>query len=271
MLGTVTASMTATHRQLGALFGADRSAAQLWGKLGVTVMIGQNDVDGERLSVAGARAVARFAKAHGIARVSTWSLNRDVQCGATFPVIGTHSNLCSGVAQKPLAFTRTFASALRGTARAKSAEVTAPDALPAVTADTKDDPKTSPYPIWSPELPYRQGYKVVWHQAVYVAKFYSQGQTPDAATATAGQVAWRLVGPVLSTDRAPVLHKLPAGTYPAWSVTKVFRAGDRILYHGLPYRASWYTQGDVPGGTGVNGTQSPWKALFKIPGEPTAG
>jgi hypothetical protein len=37
----------------------------------------------------------------------------------------------------------------------------------------------------------------------------------------------------------------------------------------LTDQASWYTNGDVPGATGAGGTLSPWKALYKIPGEPT--
>jgi chitinase len=270
MLGAVESSLTSTHAQLGALFGTDKSPSQLWGKLGATVMIGQNDVDGESLTVADARKVSAFASSRGIARVSTWSLNRDTQCGATFPVIGTHSNLCSGVAQKPLEFTKTFAK-LKGTARAKSAIVTAPTALPAVTSETKDDPARSPYPIWQPLQPYPAGYKVVWHQAVYVAKWYTQGDSPDAQNVAPGNAPWRLVGPVLSTDRAPVIPKLAAGTHPTWSAHTVFRSGDKILYQGLPYQASWYTQGDIPGGTGPNGTPSPWKALYRIPGEPTDG
>jgi chitinase len=270
MLGAVESSLTSTHAQLGALFGTDKSSSQLWGKLGATVMIGQNDVDGESLSVSDARTIKSFASSRGIARVSTWSLNRDTQCGATFPVIGTHSNLCSGVAQKPLEFTKTFAK-LRGTARAKSAIVTAPTALPAATSETKDDPARSPYPIWQPLQPYSAGYKVVWHQAVYTAKWYTQGDSPDAQNVAAGNNPWRLVGPVLSTDRAPEIPTLPAGTHPKWTGATVFRSGDKVLYQGLPYQASWYTQGDVPGGTGPNGTPSPWKALYRIPGEPTDG
>jgi chitinase len=270
MLGAVESSLTATHGQLGALFGSDRTTSELWGKLGATIMIGQNDVDGERLTVADARTISRFASSRGIARVSTWSLNRDMQCGATFPVIGTHSNLCSGVAQKPLEFTKTLAR-LRGTARARSAVVTAPAALPAATAGTEDDPAKSPYPIWQPERPYREGYKIVWHQAVYAAKWYTQGDTPDAQNVAPGNAPWRLVGPVLSTDRAPEIEKLPEGTHPRWTAHRVFRSGDRVLHRGLPYQASWYTQGDVPGGTGPNGTPSPWKALYRIPGEPTDG
>ena len=232
-------------------------------------MIGQNDVDAERLTVADASAVAAFAASSGLGRVSMWSLNRDQPCGATFSVIGTHSNVCSGVAQKPLQFSKTLAR-LRGTTSVKASAATVSDAVPDATVSTVDDPATSPYPIWQPEQPYKEGYKVVWHKAVYIAKWYSQGQTPDSTTVAATDSAWRLVGPVLKTDRAPKIPTLPAGTYPEWSATKVFKAGAKVLYQGLPYQASWYTHGDVPGGTGENGSLSPWKALYTIPGEPSA-
>ncbi|MEA2445756.1 MAG: chitinase [Thermoleophilales bacterium] len=273
MLRAVTSSISATHGQIAVMYrraGLPLSPGHLWGKLGVTVMIGQNDVDGERVSVRDARAIATFARSHGLGRVSTWSLNRDAQCGSTFPVLGTHSNFCSGVAQDKLQFSKTFAR-LRGSARSQSAAVTTPDSALQATSTTVDDPAKSPYPIWQPEQAYREGYKVVWHQAVYVAKWYSQGQTPDSENVAPGALPWQLIGPVLSTDRAPKIPTLPAGTYPEWKVSRIFRAGERVLYQGLPYQASWYTVGDVPGGTGENGTPSPWKALYKIPGEPTTG
>ena len=61
MLGAVESSLTSTHAQLGALFGTDKSSSQLWGKLGATVMIGQNDVDGERSPSPTRRAIESFA------------------------------------------------------------------------------------------------------------------------------------------------------------------------------------------------------------------
>jgi chitinase len=273
MRGAIESAANATRSQLAVLYGragAKLNSAHLWRKLGVTVMIGQNDTAGERVSVSDARAIAAYAAEHGVGRVSTWSLNRDKQCGVTFAVIGTHSDLCSGVAQRPLQFTRAF-DRLRGSVRATAAAVTTPDLLPEATTATRDDPARSPYPIWQPEQAYPEGYKVVWHQAVYVAKWYSQGETPDSENVAPSDSPWRLVGPVLRTDHAPKVPRLPAGTYPAWSTSKVFHAGDRVLYRGLPYRAKWYTQGDVPGGAGVNGTPSPWKPLYRIPGEPVAG
>jgi chitinase len=132
----------------------------------------------------------------------------------------------------------------------------------------KDDPARSPYPIWVPEKAYREGYKVVWHQAVYVAKWYTVGTTPDAQNLDPGDAPWRLLGPVLSTDRPPAIPKLPKGTHPEWNEERTYRAGAKVLHEGLPYRASWFTQGDAPGEGGPAGSPSPWVPLFKEPGAP---
>jgi len=271
MRGAILDAVEATRSQLSALYGragARLGSESLWRKVGVTVMIGQNDVRAESVSVADARAVADWAVEHGLGRVSTWSLNRDVRCGATFAVIGTLSNTCSGVAQRPLEFTETFAAKLRGSVSANAGAVTRPDLLPEATTATVDDPARSPYPIWQPQKAYREGWKVVWHGAVYVSKWFTQGNTPDAENVAPGDSPWRLIGPVLRTDRAPVIPTLPPGTHPRWSPSRVYRAGAKVLHRGLPYQAQWYAQGDVPGEEGPNGTISPWKPLYKVPGEP---
>lgn len=273
MRAAILSSVTATRGQLSALFGragARLGSDSLWRKVGVTVMIGQNDVPAERVSVDDARAVAEFAAERGLGRASIWSLNRDVACGVTFAVVGTLSDRCSGVEQKPLQFSKAFAG-LRGDVSRSAAAVTKPDLLPEATTAAVDDPARSPYPIWQPEQAYREGHKVVWHQAVYVAKWYTQGQTPDAENVEPGQSAWRLIGPVLRTDRAPEIPKLPPGTHPRWSAAKVYRAGDRVLYEGLPYQAKWYTQGEVPGTIADGATVSPWKPLYRVPGAPDEG
>lgn len=273
MRGAILDAVGASRSQLSALFGragARLNSASLWRKVGVTVMIGQNDVRAERVSVADARAVAAYAHEHGLGRASTWSLNRDVRCGATFAVVGTLSDTCSGVVQRPLEFTRLFATKLRGSVRASAGAVTRGDLLPEATTATTDDPARSPYPIWQPETAYREGWKVVWHQAVYVAKWFTQGQTPDAENVAPGDSPWRLVGPVLRTDRAPVIPKSRPGTHPKWSAGAVYRAGAKVLHDGLPFQAQWYTQGDVPGEPGPNGAVSPWKPLYRIPGEPVS-
>lgn len=271
MRAAILDAVAATRSQLSALYGragARLGSRSLWRKVGVTVMIGQNDVRAERVSVADARAIVAWAVEHDVGRASIWSLNRDVRCGATFAVIGTLSNTCSGVAQRPLEFSRLFATRLRGSVTASAGAVTRPDLLPEATTATTDDPARSPYPIWQPQKAYREGWKVVWHQAVYVAKWFTQGQTPDAPNVAPGDSPWRLVGPVLRTDRAPEIPKLPPGTHPRWSASAVYRAGAKVLRDGLPYQAQWYTRGDVPGEDDPDGAVSPWKPLYRVPGQP---
>lgn len=200
MLKSAKSAAEATHRQLAPIFssaGVKLNSDQLWNKLGVTVMIGQNDIEDERLSTRQARKFQEYARHQHLGRVSIWSLNRDSQCGPTFAVVGEHSNFCSGVKQKLLEFSTTFAE-LGGNARAAAKMPTSDDATPIATTGKADNPKTSPYPVWNPRRGYRQGTKVVWHQAVYQANYFTQGQTPDKPPN--GEEPWLLLGPVLQGD-----------------------------------------------------------------------
>lgn len=265
----ILASARATHDQLSALYGQAGipvGSRQLWRKVGITVMIGQNDVKQERVTLADARRVTAFVRERGVGRLSMWSLNRDEQCGVTFPVVGTLSNLCSGVKQPPLGFSKAF-NRFSGSARKDAQRVTSPDAEPQATTATKDDPAHSPYPIWNPREPYPEGTKIVWHQAVYQAKWYTQGDTPDAPVDVTNS-PWTLVGPVLRGDRAPKIRKSKPGTYPKWTARGTYKRGAKVLHRGLPYRAKWYTEGDVPGQATPDGSPSPWDALYRIPGRP---
>jgi chitinase len=57
------------------------------------------------------------------------------------------------------------------------------------------------------------------------------------------------------------------GTYPVWSPTAIYAKGVKVLYLGLPYKAKYLTQGDVPDGF-ISDPASPWTPLYTIPGEP---
>jgi chitinase len=91
-------------------------------------MIGQNDIDDEVFTIDDAVGLASYAVERGLGRVSTWSINRDQPCGASFADVAVHSNTCSGVEQEPLEFAAVF-TALPGRAPAL-------DAADAVTIDT---------------------------------------------------------------------------------------------------------------------------------------
>jgi chitinase len=263
----VVSALNAGHDQLVSVYQSERLGLPgrlAWGKLGATVMIGQNDMTGEQFSLSDADTLTTFALQNGLARVSLWSENRDFQCGSSFARVGVLSNSCSGVAQGPLEFTKTFGARLT----ASALNVTGTIRLPDPTPPAADDPTKSPYPIWSPKQVYRTGYKVVWHGNVYESKWFSQGSAPDAPAQNPWETPWRLVGPVLPSDHAPVIPTVSPGTYPDWSPKATYVKGTRVLYQGLPYIARYLTVDDVPDAS-LSDPESPWTALYTIPGEPS--
>lgn len=266
MLQLVEDALTASHRQLSGLlprYGLKLRSPQLWQWLGATVMIGQNDVRGQNFTVADASALTKFAARTGLRRISMWSINRDSQCGASFPELGLLSNSCSGAAQSALQFTDVF-GALGGTASALPATSAAQLVPPA--PDT--NPADAPYPLWSPVQQYPTGYKVVEAGEIYQARWFNSGDDPKTVVQYSYQTPWELLGPVLTSDRAPKIVS-QTGNYPAWSRAARYAAGTKVAYNGLPYQARWANEGVPPAYTTGTTADSPWSPLYSIPGEPS--
>lgn len=95
---------TSLFEQLKSLYPT-KSDDELWGMIGLTPMIGMNDVSPEVFAEADAQMVTAFAQEKGIASLAMWSLDRDKEC-----VSGTRaiSNKCSGVLQEPFAYSMIF-------------------------------------------------------------------------------------------------------------------------------------------------------------------
>ena len=259
-------ALTSLEGQLAGLFpryGITMSSRELWNHLGVTVMVGENDLAPQRFTVADARTLTSFASRQHLGRVSMWSLNRDAQCGAAYAEVGVLSNTCSGTTQSPLQFTHVFAG-LTGTPGQS------PAVAPQASSGVPDNPATSPYPIWQPGVPYPLNYLVVRDGNIYQAKWYNVAQDPAAQVQYDWQTPWLLIGPVLAGNVAPTTTTLAPSTYPAWSPTTHYTAGERVLLDGLPYQAKWYNTGDSPAAEATNPSGSPWSPLFTIPGEPSA-
>jgi chitinase len=269
MFATVHDAVDAGHKQVMALYqaaGLSGSSAAAWQHLGVTVMIGVNDVSGERFTITDAHRLAHLAAADGIARVSAWSLNRDAACGGAFTMDGVVSNTCSGVTQRSLQFTRIL-SHLRGTTRAQAQS----DLLaPSVTSAAPDNSADSPYPIWRSDAAYEAGFKVVWHHEIYEARWWTQDTPPDAVSSAAAADAWLLIGPVPAGSHGPQHRLLVRGRQATWSPTRVYQAGARVSFHGLPFAARWWTKGDRPSTNLPASDSSPWKPLYLDRGEPAA-
>jgi chitinase len=267
MLALTTDALESTHKQLTDLYlrlGVQLTSPQVWSRIGATPMIGQNDVDAERFTVADAQGLASFAVEKGLGRVSMWSLNRDAPCRGTFTNVVVHSNTCSGVAQDALAFSSVFAG-LPGSAVGTSGResVAIPDQAPIV-----DDPKTSPYPVWRLTAQYVSGYKVVWHGVVYEAKWANHGVDPSAAGDGSNPTPWSVIGPVSPAETAPKPSPMVTDVTAAWSPATVYARGDRVRFEGLPYQARWSTTGDAPSTEFPISPDDPWQPLFTVPGEP---
>jgi len=88
--------------QLHAIFPSLGGAA-LESLIGVTPMIGINDVSDEVFTTANATQLTKFARRHKLGMLSMWQLDRDTQC--TRPV-STAQTACSGVGQRRWMFAK---------------------------------------------------------------------------------------------------------------------------------------------------------------------
>lgn len=84
---------TSLFNQLKTLYGTSQTDAQLWHLVGVTPMIGLNDVTTEVFDQAAARQLVMFAQQKGIGRISMWSLNRDTASTPKSYVDSTSSSI----------------------------------------------------------------------------------------------------------------------------------------------------------------------------------
>jgi chitinase len=250
-----------THRQLGIIFkqkGIYLNDNSLWAKLGATPMIGQNDIADEVFTIDDAKGLNTFAQTKGIERMSMWSANRDIECGENYVNTTVVSDSCSGLKQTKSDFTNSLGVGFEGKINTATAKITTSDTE---TKQKPDDPSESPYQIWSETGTYLEGTKVVWHQNVYQAKWWTQGDIPDNPVLQAWQTPWQLVGPVLPGEKPLPQPTLAPGTYPVWSGSTIYDAGQRVLFNGIPYQAKWWTQGESPAASTSNPDSSPWKML----------
>jgi hypothetical protein len=93
----------ATHTQLQALYPA-LSPATVWSMVGVTPLLGVNDIADEIFGLSDAQQVATFAQQVHLGRLSMWAATRDVQCAGGVQTYS--SETCSGVLQQPYAFAK---------------------------------------------------------------------------------------------------------------------------------------------------------------------
>lgn len=256
----------ATHRQLTGLYrdaGSELGNETVWRKIGLTPMIGQNDVAGEIFTLKDAEELSAYASSKGVGRLSMWSLNRDRTCSPNYPDVKQVSDGCSGVQQGASTFATILGAGVTGTAGGTGSPTGEPAAAaqttraPAVT----DDPSTSPYPVWTESTAYTSGERIVWRSNVYEAKWWTRDEAPDNPVLQGTATPWRIIGPVLPGDRPTPQLTAPAGTAPQWDPATVYRKGSRVLFEGRVFEAKWWTQTDSPEAALQGAPESPWAKL----------
>jgi chitinase len=250
----------ATHVQLASLYrdaGSELGSETIWRKIGITPMIGQNDVAEEVFTLQDAQELSAYARAKGVGRLSMWSLNRDRSCSPNYPDVKKVSDGCSGVEQGGSSFAALLGVGV-GTATATATPATS--SQPTVSA-VVDDPSTSPYPVWSENASYTSGDRVVWHSQVYEAKWWTHADTPDDPVLEGTATPWRIIGPVLPGDRPTPQLTAPAGTAPQWQPATVYHKGDKVLFEGRVFEAKWWTQTDSPEAALQGSPDSPWNKV----------
>jgi hypothetical protein len=106
MGGYAIQAATSLFGQLQGLYGTALTDAQRWRMIGVTPMIGLNDVTTETFTPPDAQQLLAFARQRGLGELAMWSLNRDRQNAAgTLNWVDTTS---SSIIQQPFEFSLIF-------------------------------------------------------------------------------------------------------------------------------------------------------------------
>ncbi|GAB6284997.1 MAG: hypothetical protein STSR0009_11980 [Methanoregula sp.] len=269
-------SAQSVFSQLKVLY-PEKTDRQIWAMIGITPMIGQNDVVSEVFTLADARNLSEFAQANGCSLIAMWSANRDNgSCGSR----QWSDASCSGIIQDEFAFSRTFNGFTNASPTPQPSPVpttipttqptpsptvtptpvpTTPvptiipttQPTPAPTVTPTPQPTTTPSPgvePWSPTKVYVKGDEVSYIDEQYQARWWTQGDVPGIAD------VWKLISTTGVMSPAP------------WSPDKVYTAGNQVLYLTVKYQAQWWTRGDVPGVADVwklvSGGGSPGPALW---------
>lgn len=255
----------ATHRQVTGLYkdaGSELGSETVWRKIGLTPMIGQNDIVGEIFTLKDAEELSTYASAKGVGRLSMWSLNRDRTCSPNYPDVKKVSDGCSGIEQGSSTFATILGAGVAVSPDATGSAAASPPSGNATRgAAAVDDPSTSPYPVWNEETAYTTSERIVWHANVYEAKWWTRNEAPDNPVLQGAATPWRIIGPVLPGDKPTPQLTAPAGTAPEWEPAKVYRKSDRVLFGGRVYEAKWWTQTDSPEAAMQGAPESPWTRL----------
>ena len=218
-------ALEALHGLLMQHMGWDSATA--YGHEGFSGMNGKSDA-AEMFYQADFRTVLDYAKSHGLARFTFWSVNRDRQCNGT-----TDNGVCSNVTQNDWDFTK-FTTEFAGAAP--------PTSPPPTTTTTTPPPGNCTAAAWNATQAYTGGSVVSYNGHQWTAKWWTQGDTPGNNS----QDVWADNG-VCGGGSTPPAGS--CGSVAAWNATQAYTGGSVVTYNGHKWTAKWWTQGDTPGGS----------------------
>ena len=179
-----TAALEAFHGLLTSTFGWDSVTA--YAHEGISGMNGRSD-SGEYFYQTDFQTVLSYATGHGLGRFTFWSVNRDRQCSTPNP--GTTSGTCSSVPQNDWDFTKYTAQFAGAT----------PPTTPPPTVRTSATPAGTCAPAYVPGSIYTGGMIVSYGAHNWLAKWWTQNETPS----TGGSGVWQDNGPCGGTVTPP--------------------------------------------------------------------
>ncbi|GAA5262775.1 chitinase [Methanocalculus sp. MC3] len=213
---------------------SETNDAELWEMIGLTVMIGQNDVQAEVFYLEDALKVAEFAGDKGVGMMSIWSAHRDNGDGGRNVVA---SWAYSGIEQEDFAFSDIF----KNYATMRPSAVITPEPTHA----------TGFVPKWDSEKEYDTGDRVLHNLAMYAARWWTLGEEPGI------EYVWMLVSGEPKPTPTP-----STGLILEWNANTLYFPDNRVLYEGDMYAAKWLTIGEIPGSTFV------WELISDIKPKP---
>ncbi|WP_308445852.1 carbohydrate-binding protein [Chitiniphilus purpureus] len=282
---------TSLFNQIKPIFPT-KTDAELWAMIGVTPMIGQNDVQNEVFTLEDAQTLTNFARQKNIGLIAYWSFQRDRVGSGNY---GAYSL----VNKANFDFYNIFKAAASNTPVTPTPTPVTPTPTPVTPTPTPVTPTpVTPTPTpggcyagWAEGNTYSAGTLVTYNGRNYQALVTHVAYAGTNWNPPASPTLWKDVGactgssptptpvtptptpvtptptpvtptptPVTPTPVTPTPTPTPGTTCAAaWTAAGVYAtANTKVSYNGRNYQNKWWTQGDNPSQSGEWGV---WKDL----------
>jgi len=255
--------------QLATIYPA-KTNAQLWAMLGITPMIGNNDVAGETFTTADATTITQFAIQKKVGHLAYWALQRDR------PGSGPLAEY-SQVPQSAFQFYNTFKAAtvvvppgpatiaLTAVYSGDASKITTqPNITVQAVCSTSGTKSTTFKPPAAGSIAGLIGQETcTLTETALTGAVLATGYTlsaPSAATFTPASPVYLANG----SNAVNVTNKVNGGgtggpCEPAWNPATAYTGGAKVSRFNVNYTANWWTQNNDPAtNNGGPGTGQPW-------------